>query len=80
MRVEDACSLSLPLTHKRANQELLSRLLRRKAEMYEVPVHFYSVSPHQVKRTTVLDGLQVDWHDPLVAHAPHASRAVAAPA
>jgi 2-phospho-L-lactate transferase/gluconeogenesis factor (CofD/UPF0052 family) len=58
VRVEDACSLFLPLTHKRANQELLSRLLRRKAEMYEVPVHFYSVSPHQVKRTTVLDGLQ----------------------
>ena len=58
VRVEDACSLSLPLVHMRANQELLSRLLRRKAEMYEVPVHFYSVSPHQVKRTTVLDGLQ----------------------
>ncbi len=58
VRAGDACSLSLPLTHKRANQELLSRLLRRKAEMYEVPVHFYSVSPHQVKRTTVVDGLR----------------------
>jgi 2-phospho-L-lactate transferase/gluconeogenesis factor (CofD/UPF0052 family) len=57
VRVDDACTIQLPLTHKRANQELLSRLLRRKAEMYEVPVHFYSVSPHQVKRTTVLDGL-----------------------
>ena len=58
VRVDDACSLSLPLTHKRANQDLLSRLLRRKAEMFEVPVHFFSVSPHQVKRTTVVDGLQ----------------------
>jgi hypothetical protein len=26
--------------------------------MFEVPVHFYSVSPEQVKRTTILDGLQ----------------------
>jgi 2-phospho-L-lactate transferase/gluconeogenesis factor (CofD/UPF0052 family) len=57
VRIDDACRVSLPLTHKRANQELLSHLLRRKAEMYEVPVFFYSVSPHQVKRTTVLDGI-----------------------
>jgi 2-phospho-L-lactate transferase/gluconeogenesis factor (CofD/UPF0052 family) len=57
VRVDDACRVSLPLTHKRANQELLSHLLRRKAEMYEVPVFFYSVSPHQVKRTTLVDGL-----------------------
>ena len=58
LRVEDAIRIGLPLTHKRANQQLLSRLLRRKAEMFEVPVHFYSASPEQVKRTTVLDGLQ----------------------
>jgi 2-phospho-L-lactate transferase/gluconeogenesis factor (CofD/UPF0052 family) len=57
VRTGDACGVSLPLTHKRANQELLSHLLRRKAEMYEVPVFFYSVSPHQVKRTTVGDGI-----------------------
>jgi hypothetical protein len=57
VRVEDACGIALPLIHKRANQQLLSSLLGRKAEMYEVPVHFYSVSPDQVKRTTVLDGL-----------------------
>jgi hypothetical protein len=57
VRVGDACRVSLPLTHKRANQELLSHLLRRKAEMYEVPVFFYAVSPHQVKRTTLVDGL-----------------------
>ena len=58
LRVEDACRIVLPLTHKRANQQLLSALLRRKAEMYEVPVHFYSASPTQVKRTTVVDGMQ----------------------
>ncbi len=58
LRVEDAIRIALPLTHKRANQHLLSGLLRRKAEMFEVPVHFYSASPEQVKRTTVVDGLQ----------------------
>jgi 2-phospho-L-lactate transferase/gluconeogenesis factor (CofD/UPF0052 family) len=58
VRVADACSISLPFTHKRANQQLLSALLRRKAEMFEVPVHFYSVSPQRVKRTTVLDGVR----------------------
>ena len=58
VRVDDACSISLPLTHRRANQQMLSRLLSRKAEMFEVPVHFYSVSPEQVKRTTVFDGLR----------------------
>jgi len=58
VRAADACRMALPLTHKRANQQLLSRLLRRKAEMFEVPVHFYSASPEQVKRTTVVDGIQ----------------------
>jgi 2-phospho-L-lactate transferase/gluconeogenesis factor (CofD/UPF0052 family) len=58
MRVEDACRIELPLTHKRANQQLLSVLLGRRAEMFEVPVHFYSASPDQVKRTTVVDGVQ----------------------
>ena len=58
VRVDDACSISLPMTHRRANQQMLSRLLSRKAEMFEVPVHFYSVSPEQVKRTTVLDGIR----------------------
>ena len=54
----DACAIPSTLTHKRANQHLLTRLLRRKAEMFEVPVHFFAVSPAQVKRTTAFDGLQ----------------------
>ncbi len=58
VRANDACSISLPMTHRRANQQMLSSLLNRKAEMFEVPVHFYSVSPEQVKRTTVLDGIR----------------------
>jgi len=58
LRVADACAIRSTLTHKRANQHLLTRLLRRKAEMFEVPVHFFAVSPAQVKRTTAFDGLQ----------------------
>jgi hypothetical protein len=58
VHVDDACGITLPLSHRRANQQLLSRLLSRKAEMFEVPVHFYSVSPEQVKRTTIADGLK----------------------
>ena len=58
LRVADACAIEPGLTDKRANQHLLTRLLGRKAEMFEVPVHFYSLSPAQVKRTTALDGVR----------------------
>jgi 2-phospho-L-lactate transferase/gluconeogenesis factor (CofD/UPF0052 family) len=57
VRVVDAVRIPIPLTHKLANQHLLSMLLRRKAEMFEVPVQFFSISPEQVRRTTPLDGL-----------------------
>lgn len=56
LRVEDAVRIPVPLTHKLANQHLLSGLLRRKAEMFEVPVQFFAISPAQVRRTTPLDG------------------------
>ena len=58
IRVRDAVSIPVPLTHKMANQHLLSALLRRKAEMFEVPVQFFSISPEQVRRTTPLDGMR----------------------
>lgn len=58
VRVADAVSLAVPLTHKRANQHLLARLLRRKAEILEVPVQFFPISPERVKRTSILEGLQ----------------------
>lgn len=58
IRVADAVAVPVPLTHKMANQHLLSGLLRRKAEMLEVPVQFFSISPEQVRRTTPLDGLR----------------------
>ena len=56
VRTADAIGLPVGLTHKQANQHLLSSLLGRKAEMFEVPVHFYSLSPAQVRRTTLGDG------------------------
>jgi 2-phospho-L-lactate transferase/gluconeogenesis factor (CofD/UPF0052 family) len=58
VRVADAVRIPIPLTHKLANQHLLSMLLRREAEMFEVPVQFFSISPEQVRRTTPLDGLR----------------------
>lgn len=58
VRVADALTVPVELTHKQANQYLLSSLLRRKAEMFEVPVHFYSLSPLQVRRTSLFDGLR----------------------
>jgi 2-phospho-L-lactate transferase/gluconeogenesis factor (CofD/UPF0052 family) len=57
IRTEDALSVTVPLTHKRANQHLLARLLRRKAEVLEIPVQFFPISPERVKRTSIVDGL-----------------------
>jgi hypothetical protein len=57
VRVADAVQVPVGLTHKLANQHLLSSLLGRKAEMFEVPVHFYSLSPAKVRRTTFVDGV-----------------------
>ena len=57
IRAEDALSINVPLTHKRANQHLLARLLRRKAEILEIPVQFFPLSPEKVKRTSIVEGL-----------------------
>jgi 2-phospho-L-lactate transferase/gluconeogenesis factor (CofD/UPF0052 family) len=58
VRASDALEAGIDLTHKRANQYLLSRLLRRRAEVLELPVQFVPISPEKVKRTSALDGLQ----------------------
>ncbi len=58
IRAEDALAIDVPLTHKRANQHLLAALLRRKAEILDIPVHFFPISPGRVKRTNVLEGVQ----------------------
>ncbi|MGH9311390.1 MAG: 2-phospho-L-lactate transferase CofD family protein, partial [Vicinamibacterales bacterium] len=58
VRAADVLRLPGLLTDKLANQHLLSVLLRRRAEMFEVPVQFFSLSPAQVKRTSPLDGVR----------------------
>jgi 2-phospho-L-lactate transferase/gluconeogenesis factor (CofD/UPF0052 family) len=58
VRAADAFDPAIDLTHKRANHLLLSGLLRRKAEILEIPVQFFPISPERVKRTSPLEGLQ----------------------
>jgi 2-phospho-L-lactate transferase/gluconeogenesis factor (CofD/UPF0052 family) len=58
VRAGDAIDARIDLTHKRANQYLLSRLLRRRAEILELPVQFVPISPDRVRRTSALEGLQ----------------------
>lgn len=57
VRAVDAFDTGIDLTDKRANHLLLSELLRRKAEILEIPVQFFSISPERVKRTSPFDGL-----------------------
>ncbi|MBA3295903.1 MAG: YvcK family protein [Acidobacteria bacterium] len=58
VRTSDVLRVPCRLTDKLVNQHLLSVLLRRKAEMFEVPVQFFSIAPDQVRRTTPFDGLR----------------------
>jgi 2-phospho-L-lactate transferase/gluconeogenesis factor (CofD/UPF0052 family) len=46
------------LGHKLANQYLLSALLSDKADLLEIPVRFFPISPERVKRTSIAEGLQ----------------------
>ena len=61
VRAVRAPYLSLPdvrLDDKLLNQRLLSALLSERAEILETPVRFYAMSPAQVRRTSVADGLK----------------------
>ena len=58
VRAGDALRVPGVLTDKLVNQRLLSALLRRGAEMFEVPVQFFALSPELVKRTSPFDGLR----------------------
>ena len=58
VRAADAFDPAIDLDHKRANHLLLSGLLRRKAELLEIPVKFFPISPERIKRTSPLEGLQ----------------------
>ncbi len=58
IRAADAFDPRIALTDKQANHLLLSELLRRKAEILELPVQFFPISPERVKRTSPLEGMQ----------------------
>ena len=58
VRAADILRLPSLVIDRLVNQHLLSLLLRRRAEMFEVPVQFFSISPVQVRRTSLLDGLR----------------------
>ena len=58
VRCADACGVTVPLTHRQVNHHLLTGLLRRKAELLELPVRFFPLSPDRVRRTTIWEGLQ----------------------
>jgi len=57
MRTAYYLDSGVSLHDKQTNQELLSELMRRRAEIQEVYVRFVALSPERVKRTTILDGL-----------------------
>jgi 2-phospho-L-lactate transferase/gluconeogenesis factor (CofD/UPF0052 family) len=54
VRVTYLISNGIDLKHNCFNQNLLSLLLRNRAEVFETPVRFFSISPKRIKRTTVL--------------------------
>jgi 2-phospho-L-lactate transferase/gluconeogenesis factor (CofD/UPF0052 family) len=58
IRAADVFDPRVDLGQKNANHVLLSRLLRRKAEILEIPVRFVPLSPHRVKRTSALEGMR----------------------
>jgi 2-phospho-L-lactate transferase/gluconeogenesis factor (CofD/UPF0052 family) len=58
VRASEVIAAGVDPTDRDANQFLLARLLRRKADVLELPVQFLPLSPEKVKRTTVLDGLR----------------------
>jgi 2-phospho-L-lactate transferase/gluconeogenesis factor (CofD/UPF0052 family) len=57
IRAADALDPRIDLGHKNANHVLLARLLRRKAEILEIPVRFVPLSPDRVKRTSPFEGM-----------------------
>ena len=57
MRTAYLLDAGVRITDKQANQELLSTLMRQRAEIQDVYVRFVPLSPERVKRTTVVDGL-----------------------
>jgi len=57
VRAADAVNAGVDLTSRHAPQVMLARLLRRRAEVLELPVQFMPISPERVHRTSALEGL-----------------------
>ena len=51
-------ALRVDPAHKLANHQILAALLRDRAQVLEMPVRFFPISPERVKRTSVVDGLR----------------------
>ena len=58
IRASDAAAVPVPLTHKLVNQYLLGNLMRRRADLLEVPVQFLPLSASRVRRTSLGEGLR----------------------
>ena len=58
VRAAELVGLPVPFNHKLLNAYLLPRLLRRRADLLEVPVQFIPLSPERVRRTGVMEGLR----------------------
>ena len=58
LRAADVIGAGVDPTDRDANQFLLARLLRRQADVLELPVQFLPVSPQRIKRTTIVDGFR----------------------
>jgi hypothetical protein len=58
IRASDALAVPVPLTHKLVNQYLLGNLMRRRADLLEVPVQFLPLSADRVRRTSMGEGLR----------------------
>ncbi|MEO8198938.1 MAG: 2-phospho-L-lactate transferase CofD family protein [Gemmatimonadota bacterium] len=49
---------SLDYRRRDFNQQVLSNLLRQRAEVFETPVYYFPISPQKIRRTTVMEGLR----------------------
>jgi 2-phospho-L-lactate transferase/gluconeogenesis factor (CofD/UPF0052 family) len=58
VRAPYVADAAVSLSDKLLNQRLLSALLAQRAEILETPVRFYAMSPAQVRRTTMGEGLE----------------------
>ena len=58
IRAVDVFDPRVDLGHKNADHVVLSRLLRRKAEILEIPVRFVPLAPDRVKRTSAVEGMR----------------------